>query len=356
MNTPTPAGVQLSAPEQGLAKERRVILQADRVMRVYIAGPMTGLPEFNFPAFNAMAEVLRADGWHVENPAEHGHVDGAEWADYLRYDISRLSTCSAMMLLPGWSSSRGARLEVSIAKELGHEMLYAVGAEQMPSDFDRVTAERDALQQRLTAVDERADALADECEELRALLDAPTYPNRLCHVDYTAHPYICGGFKGDEEAQRRYDEKFGKPAAQPQGEPVYQVSDGVNGWSDVDLLRYTACCLDPEEYECRILYAEQPAPVAAIFAIPCRKFAGNAVEVPACRSDCPCDTGIPDFTPGNGNKARRRAAAIEALKPENQRITPIDHGTKAGFCDCNQGRLPCTCKPSAYDGFDNGVD
>ncbi|NWF09969.1 hypothetical protein HX810_20065 [Pseudomonas salomonii] len=56
--------------------------------------------------------------------------------------------------------------------------------------------------------------------ELRALLDAPAYPNRLCHVDYTAHPYICGCLKGDEEAQRRYDEKFGKPAAQPQGEPV----------------------------------------------------------------------------------------------------------------------------------------
>lgn len=156
---PTPAGVSLSPPEQDLAKERRVILQADRVMRVYIAGPMTGLPEFNFPAFNAMAEVLRADGWHVENPAEHGHVDGAEWGDYLRCDISRLSTCSAMMLLPGWSSSRGARLEVSIAKELGHEILYAVDAEQMPTDFDRVTAERDALQQRLTAADEREDSL-----------------------------------------------------------------------------------------------------------------------------------------------------------------------------------------------------
>jgi hypothetical protein len=157
---PTPAGVSLSPPEQDLATERRVILQADRVMRVYIAGPMTGLPEFNFPAFNAMAEVLRADGWHVENPAEHGHVDGADWGDYLRYDISRLSTCSAMMLLPGWSSSRGARLEVSIAKELGHEILYAVGAEQMQTNFDRVTAERDALQLSLTAADEKNDALS----------------------------------------------------------------------------------------------------------------------------------------------------------------------------------------------------
>lgn len=55
--------------------------------------------------------------------------------------------------------------------------------------------------------------------ELRALLDAPAYPNRLCHIDYTAHPYICWCLKWDEEAQRRFDEHQAK-AAQPQGEPV----------------------------------------------------------------------------------------------------------------------------------------
>lgn len=45
----------------------------------------------------------------------------------------------------------------------------------------------------------------------------------------------------------------------------------------------------------------------------------------SCTSNCPCKADdIPDFTPGNGNKARRRAAAIEALKPENQRIMPVD--------------------------------
>ncbi|WP_329602547.1 DUF4406 domain-containing protein [Pseudomonas putida] len=111
--------------------ERAVLLTEDRANRVYIAGPMTGLPEFNFPAFHAMAATMRAEGWHVENPAEHGHVDGAEWADYLRFDIARLSTCEAMMLLPGWSRSRGARLEVHIAKEIGMRMLLADGAEQV---------------------------------------------------------------------------------------------------------------------------------------------------------------------------------------------------------------------------------
>lgn len=52
------------------------------------------------------------------------------------------------------------------------------------------------------------------------------------------------------------------------------------------------------------------------------KSANGACQFPqSCTTRCDCD--IPDFSPGNGNKARRRALAIEALKPENQRIVPV---------------------------------
>ncbi len=44
---------------------------------------------------------------------------------------------------------------------------------------------------------------------------AAPYPNRLCHIDYTAHPYQCGCLKGDEESQRRYDEQVGRATAEP---------------------------------------------------------------------------------------------------------------------------------------------
>jgi len=33
-----------------------------------------------------------------------------------------------------------------------------------------------------------------------------SYPDRLCHIDYTAHPHRCGCLSGDDEAQRRFDE------------------------------------------------------------------------------------------------------------------------------------------------------
>lgn len=102
---------------------RIVHLRTDRARRIYIAGPMTGLPGYNFDAFNAKAAELRAEGWHVENPAEHGHIDGATWADYLRWDISRIATCGAIFLLPGWQDSKGASLEVVIGKALGVQFL-----------------------------------------------------------------------------------------------------------------------------------------------------------------------------------------------------------------------------------------
>lgn len=118
-------------PAENQAIRQHIIeLAKSRGKRLYIAGPMTGYPEFNFPAFNAAAATMRAEGWHVENPAEHGIVDGAEWGDYLRYDIGRLATCEAIMLLPGWSRSKGAGLEVTIARQLGMPIMLARGAEQ----------------------------------------------------------------------------------------------------------------------------------------------------------------------------------------------------------------------------------
>lgn len=104
------------------------MLGKDRAKRIYIAGPMTGIEDFNFPAFNAAAQSLIEDGWHVENPADHGIVQGAEWEDYLAYDLTRLGTCGAIYLLPGWQASKGATLEVHIAQALGMEIFTAKGA------------------------------------------------------------------------------------------------------------------------------------------------------------------------------------------------------------------------------------
>ena len=94
-------------------------------MRIYVAGPMTGIEELNFPAFHAAAARLRAEGHHVENPAEINPDPAAKWEDCMRADIVKLLECEAIALLPGWEKSRGATLEHHIATSLGMSVIHA---------------------------------------------------------------------------------------------------------------------------------------------------------------------------------------------------------------------------------------
>ena len=87
--------------------------------RIYVAGPMTGLPEMNFPAFHAAAYLLRSQGHDVINPAEINPDKAMSWSDCMRTDIAALVTCDSIHLLPGWGQSKGATLEHYIAKRLG---------------------------------------------------------------------------------------------------------------------------------------------------------------------------------------------------------------------------------------------
>lgn len=87
--------------------------------RLYVAGPMTGLPEHNYPAFHEATARLRAAGYEVESPAEPGQVEGWKWEDYMRRGLSQMLTCDGVALLPGWHASRGAVKEAEIAEVLG---------------------------------------------------------------------------------------------------------------------------------------------------------------------------------------------------------------------------------------------
>lgn len=88
--------------------------------RVYVSGPMRGIDEFNFPAFNEAAKVLRGQGYDVINPAET--FDGAtdrKWEDYMRVDIESLLQVDEVALLPNWQNSVGVKVELTVAAALG---------------------------------------------------------------------------------------------------------------------------------------------------------------------------------------------------------------------------------------------
>lgn len=86
----------------------------------YLAGPMTGLPEFNFPAFHAATSDLRMRGYAVFNPAETaGEETGLDLDKYIRVDLALIQAADVVVVLPGWQSSRGAKAEVIVATLLG---------------------------------------------------------------------------------------------------------------------------------------------------------------------------------------------------------------------------------------------
>lgn len=97
-------------------------------MKIYLSGPMSGLPDFNHPAFNRAAKVLRMLGHQVVNPAEkainaEGLSETEVWQAFMRIDIKQLVDCEALVMLPGWAESKGATLERSIAQALSIEIV-----------------------------------------------------------------------------------------------------------------------------------------------------------------------------------------------------------------------------------------
>jgi len=93
-------------------------------MKLYLAGPMTGYPAYNFPAFHAAAAALRARGHDVWSPAERDEQEGfnpqTDTAHplryYMRWDLPAVLESDAVATLPGWEESVGANLEVHVAQ------------------------------------------------------------------------------------------------------------------------------------------------------------------------------------------------------------------------------------------------
>lgn len=86
---------------------------------IYISGPMTGILDNNYPAFNRLAALLREVNYLVYNPAENfGGALGLDRKDYMRIDLCHLLQARTLILLPGWENSGGAKLERMIAQEL----------------------------------------------------------------------------------------------------------------------------------------------------------------------------------------------------------------------------------------------
>lgn len=103
--------------------------------RLYLSGPMRGIPAYNFPAFAEMAALLRKNDYDVISPAEHdlevdpnfeSHPEFAEGGDIdvsalLGWDLAQIADplCDGIVLMAGWENSTGAKHELHVAEALG---------------------------------------------------------------------------------------------------------------------------------------------------------------------------------------------------------------------------------------------
>lgn len=94
----------------------------------YLSGPMTGIENFNFPAFEKATADLRSRGWKVYSPHELGWGDGnpetgqvspEEYRLFMGEDLKQVCGSDAVICLPDWEDSKGANLEVQTARVCG---------------------------------------------------------------------------------------------------------------------------------------------------------------------------------------------------------------------------------------------
>lgn len=123
--------------------------------KVYLAGPMSNVPQMNFPAFDAAAAELRAEGFNVVSPAEldspasraaalasedgspRDYAEGETWGGFLARDVKLIADegIEAIVCLPGWEKSRGARLETFVGRLCGLEILDYPWLEKVTPGF-----------------------------------------------------------------------------------------------------------------------------------------------------------------------------------------------------------------------------
>lgn len=120
-------------------------------IKFYLAGPMTGIPFANIPAFDAAAKDLRDQGYNITSPAElddektrqesledaSGNLHSGSWGEFLSRDVKLLADeLDAVVVLPGWGNSRGANLEVYVAITCGYPLFkYVPGKPPAPMSY-----------------------------------------------------------------------------------------------------------------------------------------------------------------------------------------------------------------------------
>lgn len=93
--------------------------------KIYISGPITGTDDF-MERFSKAEKKLSDGGWDAVNPAacNSRFPAGTSWERYMGESLKLLCECDAIYMMRNYMRSRGAKLEFSVAAQMGKEIFY----------------------------------------------------------------------------------------------------------------------------------------------------------------------------------------------------------------------------------------
>lgn len=92
--------------------------------KIYLSGKISGLPICEAIKNFESAENQLKGFANIVNPMRLRHDHDKSWQSYMKKDIRALIDCDAIAMLPNYESSKGALIELNLAKSLGFEIIY----------------------------------------------------------------------------------------------------------------------------------------------------------------------------------------------------------------------------------------
>lgn len=96
--------------------------------KYYLSGKISGLADYGRSNFTKAKQFLmkkhKVSSYNIFNPTELGLIKNWNWQDYMRFDIAKLMESDIIVMLPNYKHSKGALIELQLAKNLGMEIIY----------------------------------------------------------------------------------------------------------------------------------------------------------------------------------------------------------------------------------------
>jgi len=92
--------------------------------KIYISGKITGIEDKAFEIFQKADEHLQSMNFETVNPMLLKHNHDKSWESYMKVCLKALIDCDKIYMLLNWRDSKGAMMELEVARKLGISVIF----------------------------------------------------------------------------------------------------------------------------------------------------------------------------------------------------------------------------------------